>query len=253
MARARRAKLRPTRVAIPLAVAAVLLLGGIFTAWRFWPDPTTAGPDPVSSVGATESTAAAPTTEPVSPPASTSRPTSSPSASAADPAAAQALEQCRARVAAADAVIKEAKVGVGHWMFHVQAEADAQQKKISSKAKADRFKQTRLLGPGDQKRYRDRVLAYQKLDASCGKVKGADQKVAAALASCNTRAKAQQPVLKASAGAMGDWKSHLADMQRSREYHVDNAQEIWLRTYRAAPRNINAYKKAVQDFDAPAC
>ena len=52
---------------------------------------------------------------------------------------------------------------------------------------------------------------------------------------------------------MGDWKSHLADMQRSREVHVDNAQQVWLEAYRAAPPNINAYEKALRRFDPPRC
>ena len=60
-------------------------------------------------------------------------------------------------------------------------------------------------------------------------------------------------MLAAAADAMGDWKRHLADMQRSREVHVADAQQIWLKAYRAAPTNLNAYDKALEDFDAPRC
>ena len=38
MVQARRAKVRPVRVIIPLAVAAALLVGGSFAAWKFWPE-----------------------------------------------------------------------------------------------------------------------------------------------------------------------------------------------------------------------
>jgi len=47
---ARRAKVRPVRVIIPLAVAGALLVGGSFAAWKFWPDTTTAGPQAESSI-----------------------------------------------------------------------------------------------------------------------------------------------------------------------------------------------------------
>jgi hypothetical protein len=59
--------------------------------------------------------------------------------------------------------------------------------------------------------------------------------------------------MRAAAPAMGDWKQHLADMQRSREVHLENAQRIWIEAYKAAPPNINAYKKAVREFKAPSC
>jgi hypothetical protein len=52
---------------------------------------------------------------------------------------------------------------------------------------------------------------------------------------------------------MGDWKQHLADMQRSAVEHNNDAQEIWIEAYKAAPPNINAYNKAVREFKAPKC
>ena len=42
-------------------------------------------------------------------------------------------------------------------------------------------------------------------------------------------------------------------MQRSREVHVADAQEVWLEAYRAAPENLDAYDKAKREFDAPEC
>ena len=60
-------------------------------------------------------------------------------------------------------------------------------------------------------------------------------------------------MLAAADDVMRDWRNHLADMQRSRETHVKNAQGVWIRAYRAAPPNINAYEKAIENFDAPRC
>ena len=60
--------------------------------------------------------------------------------------------------------------------------------------------------------------------------------------------------MKTAAAAMGDWKRHLADMQRSAVQHNRDAQQIWINTYKAAPPHINAYEKAAEAFKkAPKC
>ena len=45
----------------------------------------------------------------------------------------------------------------------------------------------------------------------------------------------------------------VAAMQRSRQGHVENAQAIWIRAWRAAPKHLDPYEKATADFDAPRC
>ena len=257
MARARRAKPRRSRALIGLIVVA-LLAGGVLAALRFWPGSLTAiGPTP-DPAGASTSVAAEPseldpTTAAPSPTRSASaRPT--PTVKPASEQAVRAMKACQQRVQAADEVLAQAKTGIDHWSTHVGAQRDADKGEISPEKQKSIFKATRLKGSADQKRYAEAQRAYDRVrNASCGKAAGADAKVAAALASCQERARAQGAVMKAAAGAMGDWKSHLAAMQRSREFHVDNAQQVWLDAYRAAPKNLNAYARAVQAFDPPGC
>jgi hypothetical protein len=244
---ARRAKVRPVRVIIPLAVAAALLVGGSFAAWKFWPEATTAGPQAESSNTTTEQV---PSTAESSP-----SPSLTPSA-AADAASKKALEACQARVRAADDVVKQGKIGVLNWAEHIQAQKD----NLAGKATVDqmraRFKKTRLKGPDDLKRYNDALASYKDLEGSCGKVKGADAVVAAALAKCGKRSNAQEPLMKATAAGMKDWQVHQKFMQRNalhREGSPSEAQATWLKQYRAAPKNINAFKKADKNFDAPRC
>jgi threonine synthase len=119
-----------------------------------------------------------------------------------------------------------------------------------------RFKKTRLAGPGDLKRYNEALATYEDLEGSCGKVEGAESAVAAALKKCNERSKAQPPVLKATAAGMKDWKAHQKFMQRNAEHRegsASEAQATWLKQYYAAPKNINAFRKATAKFDAPRC
>jgi hypothetical protein len=244
---ARRAKVRPVRVVIiPLVVAAALLVG--LAAWKFWPETTTAGPQAETSATTVESQA--PSTAESSP-----SPSATPSATA-NAAAGKALAACKERVRAADAVLKEGKTGVLHWAEHVQAQKDYLSGEATVEEMKARFKKTRLKGPGDLDRYNDALSTYADLEGSCGKVEGADSAVAASLKKCNERSKDQQPVLEATAAGMKDWKAHQKFMQRNALHRAgtpSEAQATWLKQYRAAPKNINAFKKATKNFDAPSC
>jgi hypothetical protein len=249
---ARRAKVRPARVIIPLVVAAALLVGGSFAAVKFWPTATTADPQPETSV-AVESQS--PSTAESSPSPSTP---ASPTTEPASAAALKALEACREKVRAADEVLKQGKIGVSHWIDHVQVQTDDLAGKLTAEERKARFGKTRVKGPGDVKRYAEAVDNYEAVKGSCGKVTGADSEVAATLKKCNERKKAQQPVLEATDAAMKDWKAHLKFMQFNREHPDPGAtterQRDWMKQYRAAPTNIKAFKKADRDFkDAPSC
>jgi hypothetical protein len=244
---ARRAKARPARVIIPLVVAAALLVGGLFAAWKFWPTATTAGPQAASSTTAAESQA---------PSIAESSPTPSATADPASAASAKALEECQAKVAAADKVIKQGKTGVEHWAEHVQAQKDYLAGKGTVEEMKARFKKTRLKGPGDLDRYNDALSAYKDLEGSCGKVKAAESVVAASLNKCEMRSNAQKRLMAATAAGMKDWKSHISFMQRNalhREGTPAEAAATWEKQYEAAPENIKAFKKATDDFKAPDC
>ena len=251
MVQARRAKVRPARVIIPLVIAAALLVGGSFAAVKFWPNATTAGPQPESSA----------TTESQEPSTAESSPSPSPKASSttkpANAAAAKALEACQKKVQAADVVLRQGKTGGFHWAAHVQVQTDDLAGKLTAAERKARFGKTRLKGPGDVKRYGDAVDEYQSLKGSCDKVKGADSAVAASLKKCSTRSKAQEPVLKATAAVMKDWKAHVKFMQFNREHPNPNEsgarQSEWMKQYYAAPKHIKPFKKADRNFDAPSC
>jgi hypothetical protein len=245
---ARRAKVRPARVIVLLAVAAALLVGGSFAAWKFWPDTTTAGPQTESSTTTAESQA--PSTAESSPSPSAAQ------SATANAAATEALAACQERVRAADAVLKEGKTGVSDWAEHIQAQRDNLSGKASVEEMKARFKKTRLRGPGDLDRYNDALSTYDDLEGSCGKVEGADTALATSLKNCKERSKAQQPVLEATAAGMKDWKAHQKFMQRNALHQAgtpSEAQATWLKQYRDAPKNINAFKKATANFDAPRC
>jgi hypothetical protein len=114
---------------------------------KFWPDATTAGPEPESSATVESQ---APTTGESSP-----SPSESPTPSPASATAKKALEACQAKVSAADEVLKQGKIGVLHWATHVQAQRDNLDDKITVEQMKARFKKTRLKGPDDLKRYDD--------------------------------------------------------------------------------------------------
>ena len=168
----------------------------------------------------------------------------------------KALEACQQRVRAADDVLKQGKIGVLHWASHVQAQTDNLDGKLSVDEMRAQFKKTRLKGPADLKRYDDALSAYEDTKGSCRKVKGADAVVATALAKCVKRSNANVAVMKATEAGMKDWKAHQKLMQLNKEHQAgtpSEAQAEWLKQYHAAPKNINAFKKARDHFKAPTC
>jgi hypothetical protein len=238
---------------VPIVIGLALLVAGGVAAWQLWPDGSTTSAQPQSSVTVTTPETSAPPTsaEPSATPTSTETTTAS-----ADPDTSQAqaaLESCQAKVEAGDAVIDEAKTGVGHWAKHVDSQRQADLGNYTVEEMKAQFKATRLLGPGDQKRYRDAVDEYRSKDGSCEEVSEAPTEIAEALEKCAKRSSAQKPVMEAGKDAMADWASHLADMQRSKAGHFNNPQKVWLRAYRAAPENINAFDRASDRYNPPEC
>ena len=164
-----------------------------------------------------------------------------------------ALKSCQAKVQAADEVMAAGKDGMRHWAEHVQAQTDALAGKITVGKMEDIFDRTMKAGDEDEKRYNAAIKAYRDRDGSCRSVAGASPQVAKRLTRCAHRGRAQRPVLVAAGDGMADWTKHLADMRRSKHGKVHNPQRKWLKTWRAAPPHINAYKKAADRFSAPRC
>jgi hypothetical protein len=198
-------------------------------------------PDPVS-------TPSAPSTEASTRPSAA--PKTAPGASAVDWAG--VVADCKATVRSRDTVISRAATGIDHWSQHVQAQTDANAGKISVATMKKSFMRTRLLGPSDIARYRDALDSAANNSAGCSTPKAAPADVAAALRPCASRLSAQRPLLTAGARGMGDWSSHLAAMRRNKESHVHNAQQVWVRAWRAAPAHIEAFDNASAKFRAAA-
>jgi hypothetical protein len=252
VAKARRAKQSTARVLVPLVAGLVLLLGAGVAAWQLWPDGSTTSAQPQSSATVSPAQSTSPSLTSATPsPSPTTEASKTVDASTAK--AQQALEACKQKVSAGDKVIEEAETGVGHWASHVKAQRLADEGEIGLDEMKARFKETRLKGPEDQKRFRDAVDAFEKQDGSCSAVEDAPKAIAASLEKCASRSSDQEPVMSAGAKGMKDWASHLAAMQRNKMGHVADPQGVWLRAYRAAPTNINGFEKAIDNYDPPTC
>ena len=150
-------------------------------------------------------------------------------------------------------MLATAKTGMGHWSDHIQAQTDANSGEITIGEMEDIFDRTMKAGDEDEKRYRSAMKSYEDQDGSCRKVSGASAKITKQLARCAERGKAQDPVLGAADDGMEDWIKHLGDMRRSEQGKIHNPQQKWLATWRAAPKNIDAYDEAADKFSAPDC
>jgi hypothetical protein len=253
MAKARRAQPRPARIVVPIIVV-VVALAVVAVGWRMRSDDT-ASPNvtaPSASAGQTDGSPSV-----AGSPAPSDTPSGTPSAAGpatTSAAAAKALQDCRAKVGAGDDVLKAASTGVGHWSEHVQAQSDEFDDKISDDTMSKIFTRTRLAGPDDVSRYDDATKAWDDADGTCASRDDASTADNTQLGFCGQRLGAMKPAMTAADDGMGDWENHLAAMRRSRMIHVDNAEQIWLDAWKAAPPHIQAFDKAMTTYaDAPDC
>ena len=177
----------------------------------------------------------------------------SPTATEKGTDAAAALAACRAGVDAGNKVMAAAAVGMRHWSDHVDAQTDANAGRISVGRMNEIFTRTRLLGPDDEKKYADAVAAHEAHSADCETSDEMPADLADQMERCAERKQAQQPVLQTAEAGMTDWMRHQDQMRASRAGHSAHPQRTWLRTWRAAPPKIEAYERAVADFEAPDC
>ncbi|MBA3527967.1 MAG: hypothetical protein H0T91_01370 [Propionibacteriaceae bacterium] len=233
----------------------VLLLGGAAVAWQRWQGGDTQAVDAPATPNRTSTTVATQhSTQPTAAPPTAGRSRSSPTPSESDDQKAeQLLDACRAKVEAADKTLAAAKVGIGHWSEHVQAQTDFNTGKIDADRLAKIFKRTRNAGPSDVRKYNKAVKAYNTLPDSRDVLAAAPAKLSSAMARCDERSRAQDPVLSAAEDGMHDWAKHLSDMRRSDSGQVHDARGIWIRTWSAAPPHIRAFDRAVARFEAPDC
>ena len=255
MARARRAKGfagRGRRTWLLLLIPLLMLLAGLLLFRGLSRQAELSG---LSTPGAsTASSSASSANAPSTPSVSTPSPSAAtPSGQPDDPAARRALRACQAKIRAADEVLTAAKTGMEHWSEHVQAQTDANAGKITVGEMDKIFDRTMKAGDEDEKRYSSAVKSYEEQDGSCRKVPGASATITEQLARCAGRGTAQEPVLAAARDGMGDWIKHLGDMRRSDQGKIHNPQQKWLATWRAAPKNIDAYDKAADKFSGPDC
>lgn len=156
-----------------------------------------------------------------------------------------ALSACVRELAAADAVIAAARIGVGHWAEHVQSRADLL---AGNKPKAEVsaiWKRTRQAGPADLQRYEAAVAALARFNGSCSAVSASTSEPEVAEA-CKRRAQVVAGTLAAARAAMGDWRSHQAAMaaHKAGDFDAAHAQMMWVAAWTAAPANLEAFKAA---------
>ncbi|NED99989.1 hypothetical protein [Phytoactinopolyspora halotolerans] len=175
----------------------------------------------------------------------------------ADSAARQAIEACTDELSAGEAVVSEAKTGVGHWTEHIDARTDLLAGRNTEEETRAIWKRTRLAGPDDLERF-DAVHTTYERTAGCDDLAAADvpQDLAADAEQCLVRAERTEAAVAAARDAIGDWEDHLHAMADHADGHMtaDEAQDKWVEAWENAPTNINAFDEARDELEqAPAC
>ncbi|MBO0810451.1 MAG: hypothetical protein J2P23_00230 [Microlunatus sp.] len=164
------------------------------------------------------------------------------------------MQKCTQQVDAAEKVISVATSGIDHWRLHVKAQTDHLNGTISRTQMEAEFKRTKLLGPGDKTAWEAATKAWREDDKACAPVAGADKQSATTLQVCSTRLTAIETAMPAARAAMGDWFAHQRAMARSAEGLEADPMGVWMHTYYAAPKNLNAWAAAKRQLDrVPQC
>ncbi|WP_129666290.1 hypothetical protein [Phytoactinopolyspora endophytica] len=171
--------------------------------------------------------------------------------------AAEAIEACATELTAGQAVVTEAKTGVGHWSEHINARTDLLEGRNTDAETRDIWKRTRLAGPGDLERFEAVSSTYNQL-SGCDDLAGieAPEGFQADVEECLVRADRTESAASAATDAMGDWEEHLQAMADHADGHMtaDQAQDQWVEAWENAPTNINAFNEARDELEqAPAC
>ncbi|TDD65859.1 hypothetical protein E1262_23895 [Jiangella aurantiaca] len=173
-------------------------------------------------------------------------------------AARDAVSACADRLAAGDAYVERAGVGIGHWGEHVQARTDMLNGTVAEDDMRAIWKRTRLAGPDDVAQATAALEAYEALPgcADLASIEDAPENVAEQAAACLERETAMTAAVAASTTGLQDWANHLNAMaaHADGEMTAAAAQDLWVAAWEAAPVNIGAFDDARAVLAAaPAC
>ncbi|SEF18550.1 hypothetical protein [Jiangella alba] len=169
-----------------------------------------------------------------------------------------AVRACVERMAAGEAYVESAGVGIGHWGEHVQARTDMLAGTVAQEEMRAIWKRTRLSGPDDVAQATAALEAYDALPGcgDLGSLEGALPEVADQAAACLERETVMTTAVAASTAGLQDWANHLNAMaaHADGEMTAAAAQDLWVASWEAAPVNIAAYDDAHALLAAaPAC
>ncbi|PZF80407.1 hypothetical protein [Jiangella anatolica] len=173
-------------------------------------------------------------------------------------AARDAVHACATRLAAGDAYVQSAGVGIGHWNEHVQARTDMLNGVIAQEDMKAIWKRTRLAGPEDVNQANAALEAYEALPACDGlaTIEDPPETVVAQITACQERETATTAAVAAATTGMQGWSGHLNAMaaHADGEMTAQAAQDLWVAAWEAAPGYIGVFNDA-RDLlaAAPAC
>lgn len=172
-----------------------------------------------------------------------------------DAAVADAMAACTTYLDAGAAVVKEATTGVGNWSGHIGARTGWLAGRISDEQKAATYKETKLAGPDDQRRFHAALEEYESL-ADCSELDelvdaGVAGDLANAIDACLDRRDGTDAAVLAGSAAMADWQEHLDAMAAHADGEMTDTEGnvAWEQAATAAPTNINAFEEASDKWE----
>jgi len=230
----------------------VLIIAGVVAfGWL----PGTGSDDEGDKTASAASSSGTPSTD-TSPSASEQSPSSAPTKdtdTGVQPA--KQLRACESGVQMTERAVDAAASGVGTWNSHVQARTDMLEGRISVEKMDAIWASTKAAGPGDVEKFEKAMRAAPE-PSKCAGLEDASGAEGTVVARCVQRSRAATAALDSAEAAMKDWDAHLSNMRMYADDEMSGAmaQDEWVKAWRNAPKNINAYRDATAALaKAPTC
>jgi hypothetical protein len=178
--------------------------------------------------------------------------------SKAQASAKKELTMCAHAVAKAERAVAVARVGVRHWRAHVRARTDMLKGRISEKKMNAIWDRTRAAGPADVRRFHTARQHYHEEPRCTKRCNFSDlpRSNRQAVNGCVARSIRAPRAVAAAKATIVDWKNHLKHMNTYANggMTAGKAQRLWVRAWRRAPENMQAFKAAGSELHhAPHC
>ncbi|MGB5953176.1 MAG: hypothetical protein WBG57_11775 [Ornithinimicrobium sp.] len=168
----------------------------------------------------------------------------------------EALQSCRAEVAAGDAYAAATATAAANWKEHYSASVQYNAGEISLATAERQFAESKARGPADLEAISSTSQAYEEARGACEGIEAAEFSDAWAqeAQTCSERSVVLADVAETGSDVNSDWAEHIEMMGNKDQVDPGAYYDRWRSMVKAAPDAMEPYEKAAEALQqAPVC